>query len=86
MIGESERGFFNNLKHAFMEAIPSSMSGSYLSSNFYYRKMVSNYYPSNGYIDIGNMGTDKANYSKDIANVFRDYKIAAKKEIDKQKT
>jgi len=75
----------NCIKHTIVNAVPSSMIGDYRSENSYYNNMISKYYPNNGIIDVGSMGTDKANYGRDISSVFRDYKRAARKEIDKLK-
>ncbi|TNE71356.1 hypothetical protein EP331_09675 [bacterium] len=50
-----------------------------------YNDLVDRFYPKDRVIKIGSFSVDKTNYSKDINVVFRGYKSAASKEIEKSK-
>lgn len=51
-----------------------SMSGSYTSSNEFYKEFVSDFKQKK--IRFGSMAEDKMNYSSDFNSVFNDYKKA----------
>jgi len=76
--------FLKYIKYAFQHVIPNALSGRYRSEEPNYNDLINRYYPENRKINIGHMGVDRQNYSRDFGVVFYDYKKAAHKEILKR--